>query len=192
MKTCEEMVKSLCERRDRYVGEQKRKRKVIDRAVATVCCFSLVVLLGFGLWQSGMFDATPSTIVNNSIDTGEKDAVVPNDKTTISRFDVAGEASPSYASPENSDYCFSMSLQSAMNEYGDEVLYRVVVDVFENNNPLSDSSKMQAECDRLSNLGYDVSNGDYFTMRATYDELVDFAANESYGYFMFLYDERVA
>ena len=27
---------------------------------------------------------------------------------------------------------------------------------------------------------------------ATYDELVDFIANESYGYFMFLYDERVA
>ena len=191
MKNCEEMVNSLFERKDRYVAEQKKKRAVITRAVASVCCFSLVALLGFGLWQGDMFDTTPSTTINNSISTPEKDDVVANEKATISWFDVVGEVSPSYATPKNSEYCFSASLQGAMNEYGDEVLYRVVVDVFENNEPLSDSSKMQAECDRLSNLGYDVSNGNYFTMCATYDELVDFVANESYGYFMFLYDERV-
>ena len=192
MKNCEEMVNSLFERKDRYVAEQKKKRAVITRAVASVFCFSLVALLGFGLWQGGMFDTTPSATINNSISTNEKDDVVPNEKTTISWFDIAGEVSPSYATPKNSEYCFSMSLQGAMNEYGNEVLYRVVIDVFENNEPLSDSSKMQAECDRLSNLGYDVSNGNYFTMSATYDELVDFVANENYGYFMFLYDERVA
>ena len=202
MKNCEEMVKSLCERRDSYVAEQKRKRKVITRAVASVCCFSLVALLGFGLWQGGMFDTTPSATINNSISTNEKDDVVPsinekndvvpNEKATISGFDVAGEVSPSYATPKNSECCFSMSLQGAMNEYGDEVLYRVVIDVFENDEPLTDSSKMQAECDRLANLGYDASNGNYFTMTATYEELVDFVANENYGYFMFLYDERVA
>lgn len=192
MKNCEEMVNSLFERKDRYVAEQKRKRAIITRAVASVCCFSLVALLGFGLWQGGMFDTTPSTTINDSINIDEKQDVVPNEKTTISWFDVVGEVSPSYATPKNSEYCFSASLQGAMNEYGDEVLYRVVIDVFENNEPLSDSSKMQAECDRLSNLGYDVSNGNYFTMCATYDELVAFVANESYGYFMFLYDERVA
>ena len=202
MKNCEEMVKSLCERRDDYVTEQKRKRKIVTRAVASVCCFSLVALLGFGLWQGGMFDTAPATTNNNSISTSEKDDVVPsisetndvvaNEKATISWFDVVGEVSPSYATPKNSEYCFSASLQGAMNEYGDEVLYSVVVDVFENNAPLSDVGKVQAECDRLSNLEYDVSNGNYFTMCATYDELVDFVANESYGYFMFLYDERVA
>ena len=192
MKNCEEMVNSLFERKDRYVAEQKKKRAVITRAVASVCCFSLVALLGFGLWQGDMFDTAPATTINNSISTPEKDDVVANEKATISWFDVVGEVSPSYATPKNSEYCFSASLQGAMNEYGDEVLYSVVVDVFENNEPLSDSSKMQAECDRLSNLGYDVSNGNYFTMCATYDELVDFVANESYGYFMFLYDERVA
>ena len=191
MKNCDEMVNSLLERRERYVTEKNRKRTVIARAVASVCCFSLVALLGFGLWQGGMFDTTPSTTIDDSINNGEKDYTSPNEKATISWFDVAGEVSPSYATPKNSEYCYSASLQGAMNEYGDEVLYRVVVDVFENNEPLSDSSKMQAECDRLSNLGYDVSNGNYFTMCATYDELVDFVANESYGYFMFLYDERV-
>ena len=202
MKNCEEMVNSLFERKDRYVAEQKKKRAVITRAVASVCCFSLVALLGFGLWQGGMFDTTPSATINNSISANEKDDVVPstnekgdvvvNEKVTISWFDVAGEVSPSYATPKNSEYCFSASLQGAMNEYGDEVLYRVVIDVFENDEPLTDSSKMQAECDRLANLGYDASNGNYFTMTATYEELVDFVANESYGYFMFLYDERVA
>ena len=202
MKNCEEMVKSLYERRDGYVAEQKKKRKIVTRVVASVCCFSLVALLGFGLWQGGMFDTTPSATINNSISANEKDDVVPsisekndvvvNEKVTISWFDVVGDVSPSYATPKNSEYCFSASLQGAMNKYGDEVLYRVVIDVFENNEPLSDSSKIQPECDRLFNLGYDISNGKYFTLNATYDELVDFVANESYGYFMFLYDERVA
>ena len=192
MKTCDEMVNSLLERRDSYVVEQNRKRKIVTRAVASVCCFSLVALLGFGLWQGGMFDNTPSATINNSASIPEKDDVVVNEKVTISCFDVVGNVSPSYATPKNSEYCFSASLQGAMNEYGDEVLYRVVIDVFEKNEPLTDSSKMQAECDRLSNLGYDISNGNYFTLNATYDELVDFVANESYGYFMFLYEERVA
>lgn len=202
MKNCEEMVNSLFERKDRYVAEQKKKRAAITCAVASVCCFSLVALLGFGLWQGGMFDTTPSATINNSISANEKDDVVPsisekadvvpNEETTISWFDVAGEVSPSYATPKNSEYCFSMSLQGAMNKYGDDVLYRVVIDVFENNEPLSDSSKIQAECDRLSNFGYGVSNGNHFTMSATYDELVNFVANENYGYFIFLYDERVA
>ena len=191
MKNCEEMVQSLLERRDGYVAEQNRKRGIITRAVASVCCFSLVALLGFGLWQGGVFDTAPSTTIDDTINIGEKDYVSPNEKTTISWFEVANAVSPSYATPKNSEYSFSISLQGAMNEYGDEVLYRVVVDVFENNVPLSDSGKVQTECDRLANLGYDVSNGNYVTMSATYDELVDFVANENYGYSMFLYDERV-
>lgn len=59
MKTCDEMVNSLLERRAQYAAEQKRKRKVLTRIVTSMCCVCLVTLLGFGMWQGGMFTLPP-------------------------------------------------------------------------------------------------------------------------------------
>lgn len=232
MKSSEEMVNSLLERRDKYAAEKKKKRTIITRTVTSMCCVCLVVLLGFGMWQGGMFDTTPPATLNDSINIGENanadiqtsknDADLSNnssaandnvgnhpnnyspdgsEKTMISSFSINGTPSASYETPENGKFYFSIPLSEAMNEFGDSVLYRVVVDVFNNNEQLSsDSSQVQDECERLSNIGYvvayeTVSDGEsyhyYFTLHATYDELTEFIANESYGYFMFLYDERV-
>ncbi|MDD6275410.1 MAG: hypothetical protein PUB20_01090 [Clostridia bacterium] len=225
MKNCDEMVNSLLERRDRYVAEQKRKRKIIIRTATSMCCVCLVALLGFGMWQGGMFNTTQSETLNDNADTqtfkndadlSNKSSVTANDnvgnypnnyipngseKTMISSFSINGTQSASYATPENGKVYFSIPLREAMNEYGDSVLYRVVVDVFNNREQLSsDSSQVQDECERLSDIGYVVAyetvfDGEsyhyYFTLHATYDELTEFIAKESYGYFMFLYDERV-
>lgn len=74
MKNSEEMVSSLLERRDRYAAEQKRKRKVIARAASSVCCVCLVALLGFGIWQGGMFNTTPpDQTVEDALYPGIKD-----------------------------------------------------------------------------------------------------------------------
>ena len=51
MKNCEEMVNSLLERREQYLAEQKRKRKVMTSTAASIYCVCLVALLGFGMWQ---------------------------------------------------------------------------------------------------------------------------------------------
>ncbi len=55
MKSCDEMVNSLLERREQYVAGQKRKRKVLARAVTSMCCAGLAALLGFGMRQSELF-----------------------------------------------------------------------------------------------------------------------------------------
>lgn len=59
MKNCDEMVNSLLERREQYISEQKRKRKVITSTATSMCCVCLVALLGFGMQRSGMLRATP-------------------------------------------------------------------------------------------------------------------------------------
>jgi len=242
MKNSDEMVSSLLERRDRYVTEQKRKRTMITRTATTMCCLCLAALLGFGMWQEGMFGTTPPETLNDSISIGEKDCINPDElnanaeaqtskndvdlsndssaavndnvgnhpnnyspngreKITISSFDLNGTPSASYATPENNKFYFSIPLREAMNEYTDSVLYRVVVDVFSNKEQLSsDSSQVKDESERLSNIGYVVANETffdgksyhyYFTLHATYDELTEFITNENYGYFLFLYNERV-
>ena len=137
---------------------------------------------------------------------GDPNTGNPNEgqKTMISSFDGNdgnGTPSASYVTPENGKQGFSTPLQKAMDAYGDRVLYRVVVDVFRDREPLSaDSKPVQQERARLADNGYTVAyetvfDGEsyhhYFTLHASYEELTGFAANENYGYFLFLYDERV-
>lgn len=53
------------------------------------------------------------------------------------------------------NFIFRYHYDEAMNEYGDTVLYRVVIDVFSGKEQLSsDSTQVQDECERLSNIGY--------------------------------------
>lgn len=59
MKNYDELTNDLLERRDRYVADQKKKRKRVMCVATSLCCFCLVALLGFGMWQGGMFNTTP-------------------------------------------------------------------------------------------------------------------------------------
>lgn len=77
MKTCDEMVNSLLERRERYAAGQKRKRLIITCTVTPMCCICLVALMGFGMWQAGMFHTTPSgKTAENALYPGRKDNFV--------------------------------------------------------------------------------------------------------------------
>jgi len=53
MKNYDELTNDLLERRDRYVADQKKKRKTITRLTTSICSLVLVTLLGIGVWQSG-------------------------------------------------------------------------------------------------------------------------------------------
>lgn len=205
MKNCEEMVHSLLARREQYAAAQRRKRAVITRTVIPVGCVCLAALVGVGLWKGGVFDTTPPETAGDAVISGEKDYIGPDELRIISSYagsyTTGDTSSASYATPENGKRYFSTPLQQAMDAYGDRVLYRVVVDVFRDKEPLSaDSKSVQEERARLSDSGYTVayetvSDGEsahhYFILHATYDELTGFAANERYGYFLFLYEERV-
>lgn len=57
MKTCEEMVKSLFERREQYLAERKSKREIAISSA--VCALAAAGFLGIIVWQSGKTD-TPN------------------------------------------------------------------------------------------------------------------------------------
>lgn len=56
MKNYDELTNDLLLRRDRYVAEQKERRKAV---ITSLCCICVVALLGFGLWKSGAFHPAP-------------------------------------------------------------------------------------------------------------------------------------
>ena len=91
MKNYDELTNDLLERRDRYVADQKKKRKRVMGIATSLCCFCLVALLGFGMWQGGMFNTTPP-------DQTLEDALYPGIKDN---FDESKGESPDNPSGNN-------------------------------------------------------------------------------------------
>lgn len=73
MKSCNEMVNSLLERREQYAAEQKQKKKTIMRITSVACSFAVVLILGTGVWQGGLLDRTPEAGIGDSDNSGEQD-----------------------------------------------------------------------------------------------------------------------
>ncbi len=72
MKSYDELTKDLLERRDRYEALQKQKKKKIKRIATPLCCFVLVGLLAFCVWQKGLHQTfnpvQPSVVESQSMD----------------------------------------------------------------------------------------------------------------------------
>lgn len=106
-------------------------------------------------------------------------------------------------------YWISPGLEGAMDHYGDSVNYRVLVELFSDGVQIpSGEAQAVAEAARLGELGYIVAmetstetvvDGSiatayityYFTLHATYEQLLDFQTNENLGYKFMLYDEAL-
>lgn len=73
MKNCDEMVKSLFERREEYVAEQRKKRKAVICTAASLCCVCIVALSGFGVWKSVVSDNSPEQTMQDALYPGIKD-----------------------------------------------------------------------------------------------------------------------
>lgn len=103
MKSCDEMVNSLLERKSVYEAEQKRKKKITTRAVTSLCCICLVAVLGIGINKSGLLDSKPPVEQeNNYIQTtsitvtngakGEKDEIIKSDESIGDYTELKSEA----------------------------------------------------------------------------------------------------
>jgi hypothetical protein len=88
-----------------------------------------------------------------------------------------------------------------MEQYGGDVKYRVIVELFSDGVAIDcadDAGVMEME--RFAAEGYTVAfenyfdgyvNYNYFTLHATLEQLENFPAGEQYGYCVMLYGERV-
>lgn len=119
----------------------------------------------------------------------------------ISNYGQGGQSAACYAAPENGQVGYSIPLRGAMEEYGQSRRYQVYVDVFVDGvQQPQDGAWVQEEMDRLFDLGYIVAYETYFdgeqnrfafTLHASWEQLVNFPAASGYGYFFFLYHERI-
>ncbi len=103
--------------------------------------------------------------------------------------------------PQNNQLIKSYALEKAIEEYGDNVLFRVFVEIYSDGNLLvGDDVYFNDEIERLCNAGitvafetyFDGENEHYYFTLHTYKSNIDnFPVNENYGYIFYLYDEKV-
>lgn len=95
----------------------------------------------------------------------------------------------------------SGSLKAAIEEYGDSVAYRVVVEVFRDGTVtgnssaevLSEEARLAAENYIVAHEKYEDGAGgtwDYFTIHAKADQILHFSVNDWYGYYITFYSEH--
>lgn len=63
MKTCDEMVNSLLERREQYAAVQKKKKRVLVSTTASLC---VVAMVGVAVWQGVDWVAQPTVTPDDS------------------------------------------------------------------------------------------------------------------------------
>ena len=108
--------------------------------------------------------------------------------------------SADYRAPYDGEVCYTVPLFYAMQEYGADADYMVIIDIYSgagtaNSKRLYELADLRAEFDRLGALGYEAglnlpSNAaPFLTLHATYEELQNFPAPADRGYFLRLYTE---
>lgn len=100
MKTCDEMMNSLFERRKQYVAAQRKKKKMLASGAASLCAVSL---LGGGVWYLGQpRHNAPVTVTPNGdmqTTTAADDITTTADGTTTTGTVVKDTTAPSKTEP---------------------------------------------------------------------------------------------
>jgi hypothetical protein len=228
MKDYEEMAGSVLRRRDAYVARRRRQRKQLAAAIVclTVTVGSLAVwrqstvpaedTAAGGILPGGAYvsedvsdptkaesaEAEKDTQMAGPADNGgdlDGDPAGYSIQKMISTFGETKMASD--ISVESGGVVFSDALTEAMELYGSEVKYQVVVELFLDGVAIDcadDAGVMEME--RFAAEGYTVAfenyydgyvDHNYFTLHATLEQLESFPASEDYGYCVMLYGERV-
>ena len=106
-----------------------------------------------------------------------------------------------YAVPKNGDVGISAHLQGAIDEYGEEPIYRVLIDLFSDEKQVELTDEvLDSVTAELTENGYTVAiekaylwdepTGVYLTIHATADQVRNFPPLEQYGVMLFLFGER--
>jgi hypothetical protein len=226
----ERILNCLGEVDENYIADaasstQKKNKPVWVKWGAMAACLAVVVVGGFAAWQQ-MNGPTEDTVSGGIMPGGayvsdfaqEKEEYVEEQFGTADQGgDLDGDPAgylpmistfgetkmDSDCSVNNGGVLFSDALTGAMEKYGGDVKYRVIVELFSDGVAIDCASEEgKAEIERFADQGYIVAFENYndgyvdhnyftFTLHATLEQLESFPVSERYGYCVMLYGERI-
>lgn len=205
-KEAKKLYNSITNVNEAYMEEiwnrrEKRKFSVWAKWGGMAACLFLGIMAAYAavhFFTAIGTESPPEILEKKEFDVSKTDLVETDEgktKKVISSYE-SGDATACYKSVDNGSCKYSIPLRNAMEKYGDTVLYKVVVDVFSNNDVLETNSEIvKSEIERLSEIGYTAEleqdmEHSYFVLCAAQEQLVNFAVQENYGYLFYLYEER--
>lgn len=173
MKNYSEITNDLLERRDRYIAEQKKRRKRMMGTVTSLCCVCLIALLGFGMRQDGALSTEPGQATEDALNPGTENAVteskgedprVPETNNQISIQKVASLPDAIWAMFNLAVEDFTAMSRDEINEYyGVNIFPAVPSDLKEDGEPAFGIFKRDRGAGEMywdsNSVSY--SNGDY-------------------------------
>ena len=221
MKTYKEIAENVFEKRENYYEKKKARNKMIKRSAVAFSALLILFGAAFWQENiknevfiprssAGNNEVYNGVIISEDEESEMHNGVnipfAPNSFEEVSKITYKlvesydGDIETSYVTPKNGEIGFSEPLRQAIEIHKNEaVLYRIYIDLFRNNEQLS-HEEMREEMKRLTDMGYTVVEEKYFdgknyhysfSLHITNEEIKTLSVSESYGMFLFFYDERV-
>lgn len=179
MKSYNETVETVFCRMEKYETAQKRKRTIIVKTGACLCCACIISAIGIGFHnitdKSSIGKEQPNVSVRNSESANQNKTDEPEINGLFIPADSDGHQSTSesgtsqqqsiptiysypcseaekYRAPKNGEIIMSLPLRSAMEQYGDSTYYAVEIFLTENEADVTDGAKWSQEYDRMKIL----------------------------------------
>lgn len=214
MKNYNEIAESVLKRRDKYIADRNKQMKRVTFVLSCFCFAALLIISTGIIYHQKPLDSSNLDYDDNDYSVQEQvkkldssdtncdavgdystqESIKEKDNSTllVSYYESAEEAC--YKAPGNGDIYMSIPLSRAIEAYGDDANYQVLVQVFQNEVALdSKSAEVQGEIDRLTALGYPIvfeqGTSYAFSLIASREQLQGIPSGQNYGYFLFLYGE---
>ena len=136
MKTCDEMVHSLLERREQYAATQKKKKRVLVSTITSLC---VVAMVGVALWK--MPSATEQPPVTPDDTNAMQHSTTQSSTTTKPTYNIL------WADSDNSD------MEGHMSYFGKELCCMCLCEPLEKNSS-NDKIAIRAEFAILEDFVY--------------------------------------
>jgi len=223
MKTYKEIAQNVFEKRDEYLKKKQERNRIIKKCAFSISAFVLLIAVVF--WQKNFKNEIPVFVssavkidsynsaidlISSAVNSAEYNGIYQpltseNSGDEVSKItyklveSFEGDIDTSYIAPKNGEIGFSQPLRQAIEAHKNEdVLYRIYVDLFKNEQQLT-HEEMREEMQRLIDNGYVVVEEKYFdgkdyhysfSLHITNEKIETLSVNENYGMFLFFYDER--
>ncbi len=108
MKTCDEMVNSLLERREQYAAVQKKKKRVLVSTITSLC---VVAMVGVAVWKGADWMAQPTVTPDGTIPPQNSTTqTTPTTKPTYNILwaDSESDDNDGFFLHEGREYCYCL------------------------------------------------------------------------------------
>ncbi len=213
MKTYEEMAHSALLKIEEHGVLQAKRKKILLRTVIPAFVLLIAAAVAFGAFygrqaalpvaksESSAAISTQQSAPEAELSEKSEASVPVPQKPVIASFPEGGNLTEAcYVAPENGTFFYTEPLRLALERYGDEAEYRVIIGIWTDLMDDFSEETISGEAQRLRELGYTTAEFEsrvteegaadpILSLTASKEALENFPTRPDRGYVLYLYGE---